>query len=260
MIEFYENNRDQTEEVMISRSRNHVFPAHFHLSFEVLLVKKGGYDITLAGKKYSVGPNSVVLIDSYEPHSYDRCHMPLCEIDDCVIDFPYSYMTAFNSMRDNQRIANPIINDAELCSELLEITDKYISAEPHILMAGVHLFFAKLFDKIEFSEVKKRDEPSLVRRILLCISDGFKGDCSRKKIAAAIGYTEEHVSRVFHRYIGTGISEYVNGVRLAYIDRLRKIGDKRPAIELIYEAGFKSQQTYYRAKKKRNGENKPCFL
>ena len=82
------------------------------------------------------------------------------------------------------------------------------------------------------------------------IKHGMPEDVRRKKIAAALGYTEEHISRVFNRYIGSSISAYLNRVRIEYIERLRRDGDKRPTIELIYESGFKSQQTYYRVKQK----------
>lgn len=249
MREFYESMRDQKTGIMISRNKDHIYPAHFHLSFEVMLVKKGGYDVTVSGKRYEISDNSVVLIDSYEIHSYDKRTSPE-GVDDCVLVFPYSYLTKFNSMRENLRIANPVIKDAGLCAELIEIADKYLVREQHVLEAGVDLFFASLFEKIEFTEAKKRDEPSLVRRILLYISENFKGDSSRRRIAAELGYTEEHISRVFNRYVGMSISEYVNGVRLSYIERLRRDGDKHPTIELIYESGFKSQQTYYRVKNK----------
>ncbi len=251
MREFYENMRDQSEGVMVSRTENHIYPPHFHLSFEVMLVRKGGYDITLAGKKQSVEPGDVVLIDSYEIHSYDKRHKSLSESDDCVLVFPYRYLNKFNSMRENLSISEPIIRDGALCSELMEIADKYLSGGNHISEAGVDLFFAMLFDKIKYTELRKKDEPSLVRRILVYISENFRSDCSRRKIASSLGYADEHISRVFNRYVGMGISEYVNGVRLEYIERLRRSGDKRPTIELIYESGFKSQQTYYRVKQRK---------
>ena len=55
---------------------------------------------------------------------------------------------------------------------------------------------------------------------------------------------------IFHTYLGKGLSEYVNELRLSYIDSLIEDGDARSITELIYDAGFGSQQTYYRERKK----------
>ncbi|MBQ8308818.1 MAG: helix-turn-helix transcriptional regulator [Clostridia bacterium] len=91
-----------------------------------------------------------------------------------------------------------------------------------------------------------------IRSILAYIQQNYRAEISRKSIARALGYTEAHISRVFHRYLGVGLAEYINGLRLAYVKKLRANGDTRTTIELIYEAGFNSQQTYYRVKGKSN--------
>ena len=89
-----------------------------------------------------------------------------------------------------------------------------------------------------------------MRRVLSYIQENFRGDVSRKRISSELGYSPEHISRVFHTYLGKGLSEYVNELRLSYIDSLIEDGDARSITELIYDAGFGSQQTYYRERKK----------
>lgn len=253
MKAFYEKQREEAEELAVQRNRYHIFPAHFHLNLEVLLLRKGSYTICLGDKRQEVGAGSVVVFDSYEIHAYEECVLPE-ERDSCVVIFPYRYLRKFNEWRKNFKIAEPILCDGALCDELLEIADKYLTGGEEIKEAAADLFLARLYERLTFAENKARDEGALVRQILSFIQENFQDDVSRKTLAHALGYTEAHISRVFHRYIGKSISEYVNGLRLAYVERLRAAGDRRTTLDLLYEAGFKSQQTYYRVQQKVKGK------
>ena len=134
----------------------------------------------------------------------------------------------------------------------MRLADELLSKEANAVVreAAIGLFLAMLGERLSFTESVTGDERVLVRKILGYIQENYRGEATRASIARALGYTEAHISRVFHRYIRTGISEYVTGLRIKYIERLRAEGDDRTTIELIYESGFKSQQTYYRVRKR----------
>ncbi len=245
MEAFYEKMREETNELNVQRNPNPIFPAHFHLNLEVLLLRKGGYTVRVGDWRQEVGAGSVVVIDSYEIHGYEDCVFKEAR-DACVVIFPYRYLQKFNEWRKNLKIAEPIICDGALCDELMQIADAYLTGSEPIKEAAADLFLARLYERLRFSENKARGDSSLVRQILSFIQENFQNDVSRKAIARELGYTEAHISRVFHRCIGKSISEYVNGLRLAYVERLRASGVKRTTLDLLYEAGFKSQQTFYR--------------
>lgn len=254
MREFYERHREENQDIRVLRNEDYSFRSHFHLNLEVLLVRRGKYHIYIGDSDHYVGDGGIAIVDSYEIHSYDPS-LASGEIDDCVVIFPYRYLRRFNELRKNLKISTPVLYDAELCSELISIAEKYMNGAIQKQEAAADLFFALLCDKMSFSEEKARAEGALARRILSYVHENFRGDISRKSISKALGYTEAHISRVFNRYIGKGISEYINELRLAYTEQQRASGDGRKTIELIYEAGFKSQQTYYRVKGKAKQEN-----
>ncbi|MBQ8583374.1 MAG: helix-turn-helix domain-containing protein [Clostridia bacterium] len=247
MNEFYEKHRDDSDSLMIRRNGSHIFPAHFHRSPEILLVNKGGYRITVSGAEYEVRGGSVAVIDSFEVHSYDA-RLSDREIDDCVIIFPYKHLSRLQSYGGKKKIKHPVIYDSELCSSLLLLADTHIKGSGLISDAAADLFFTLLDSRLEYTEAGRSGEGNLVRAILAYIQDNFKGDVSRRQISTALGYSEEHISRVFHAYLGKGLSDYVNTLRLSYIDKCLASGDGRAMTELIYEAGFCSQQTYYRSR------------
>lgn len=252
MHTFYEHNRENSD-LLVNTQNNHLFPSHFHINLEVLLLKKGTYKISVNDKTYSVSDGYIAVIDSYDIHSYDYREERADE-ESFVVLIPYAYLQKFNALRQNARIASPVICDPALCEELFAIAQRYAHTPPAVKEGAAALFLALLSQKIEYAEQRAKDESSLIRQLLTYIQTHFREDVTRGTLAATLGYAPSHISRVFHRYMQVGIAEYVNSLRLAYIDRLRADGDNRKMIELIYEAGFTSQQTYYRCRQQR--ENK----
>ncbi|MBQ7370090.1 MAG: helix-turn-helix transcriptional regulator [Clostridia bacterium] len=249
MKSFYEKYREDDGELLAFRRSPYAYPAHFHKNFEIYILRRGRIELSINEKQYEMSDGQIAVIDSYDVHAYsvgDKGN------DDCVLLIPYEYLQSFNAERRNLKIQNPIVKDETLAKEILKIVDEYVTdgREERVRIAGIGLILSVLYGKLSFTEDKVRDEVDLLRQILAYLQEHYREDVSRFKIAKELGYTETHVSRIFHRYLKMGISEYVNDLRLAYVEKLRKAGDTRTTIELLYEAGFKSQQTYYRQKKR----------
>lgn len=58
----------------------------------------------------------------------------------------------------------------------------------------------------------------------------------------------EHLSRVFKKYLGRNILEYINDLRLDKVSDMTKKGEK--ITTAIFEAGFSALASYYRNKKR----------
>ena len=255
MESFYEKRRDDYDDLAVQRNRSNTYPAHFHNSLEIFLVKHGHYEVHLNGKRYEVTDGSVLVIDSFDIHSYNDLAKNAVR-DTCVLIIPYKYLNRFWATRKDRRIAKALISDPTLCARLLSFGDEFLGEGQNeaVKRAAVELLLAMLGERLEFVESRSGDDRVLMRNILIYVQENYREDITRTSIARALGYTEAHISRVFHRYLQSGISAYINNLRLAYIAGLRADGDRRPISELIFEAGFKSQQTYYRAKARQNQE------
>jgi AraC-like DNA-binding protein len=253
MKTFYELHRDQGENLSVNPNTAHDFPAHFHASLEIFLLKKGRYELTCNGEKREVGNGSVCVIDSFQIHAYQSKE----EVgEDCVLLVPPSLLSSFYSRKDGRKIENAFLQDSALCNELLSIVNAYLLPpfSQNVKKAGVELVLALLLENLQFSNEKQKGEEGLVREILSFIHGHYQEKISRETLAKKFAYAPEHISRVFHRYVGKTLSEYINGLRLDYVEQQRRNGDKRTEIELLYEAGFQSQQTYYRQKAKRKAQ------
>ena len=248
MKAFYEEYRDEQWNISVHRKTYHCFPSHFHLNMELLIVRRGEYTVTDNDVSVKISDGEIMVFDSYNVHSYDE---QLRGEDSCVVIFPYRLLSEFNARRGNDRIVQPKIKDSALVERLLNIVDTYLVGEQseYVKETAVELMLSLLFEKLQFCKETERDEVALVRKILAYIQKHYREDATLKTLSKELGYTREHISKVFHRYVKKGLSQYVNGLRLEYIERLRAQGDTRSIVELLYEAGFKSQQTYYRFKK-----------
>ena len=249
MKSFYEKSRDD-DRALVVHSASKGFPAHYHRNLEIAIVLSGEQKILINDKWVTLTNGCLTLIDSYDIHTYEK----FLGSDDgeLVVIIPYEYMGEFNERRKHLQPISAVIIDKKLCESLAQIVREFmIDNQPeYIRKSGTALFLSVLYEGTEWTVSKTRDEASLARKILSYIYENYRKEISRTSIARALGYTEAHISRVFSKYLKTGISAYVNGLRLNYIEEQLRAGDERKIVELIYDAGFKSQQTYYRVKNK----------
>ncbi len=246
---FYEHIRETQNELVIFRNNQHNFLPHFHINVEIYILNDGEQQITCNGKTYQIQSGNVAFFDSYDIHGYIAPKTP-CK-DSCVILIPYSLLAHFRTFRQKLRLSTPIIHDKALTENLLKIIDEVLlkNNDKNIITAGVDMMLALIEQKLNYETSGQNDDVTLVKKILEFIDNNYQKDAKLSTIANNLGYTEEHLSRIFHKYLNQSIPSYVNGLRLAYVERELKKGEKKLS-EIIFDAGFNSFQTYYRNKNK----------
>jgi AraC-like DNA-binding protein len=246
--------RKNGEELLLRRDGQYLFPLHFHLDLEVVLVRKGSVRVAVNGQEYTVSDGELLVVDSYDVHGYGSNEETG---DHCVIVLPNRYLSLWNAIRKDLALKTPLVQNKSLVDELLLLTDTYLGAPMSEITrsSALQLFLSRLSEGVEFVESKGGNERTLARNILVFLQENYRGDASLKRVARELGYAQEHISRTFHRFVKKSISAYVNELRLDYIEALRRQGEDRSNAELAFEAGFNSLQTYYRALSARRKEN-----
>lgn len=244
---FYEKFREEDSSITVQRNTDHVFKAHYHVNVEVLAIKKGNYKITINGKNYILSDGDVAVIDSYDIHSYEE--NSACN-DDCVFIFPPVYTNYYTKLKNGLKSVCPIIRNEKLAEALLEIGDRIFAANTSekVISSGANLFFALISDAMQYT-TSDTDTDNLVRNVLDYVYNNYRKNIDASSVAKALGYSREHLSREFKKFTNSGIKEYINALRLDYVEYGVKRGKKLS--ELVYEAGFNSMQTYYRHKKQK---------
>lgn len=248
---FYEKSRDDKPYIILAKNRYALSLPHFHGVFEIFVVRKGNYLCSCNGKTFPICDNTVAVFDHYDFH-YCFEDKNAGNSFQYVMTIPPKYLTKFNELRKGKQFASNVIQDETLCENIISILDSYVLTEerPYETEAVIDLIFSQLYYKLEFVDEKQRlNDFDLIRKILIYIENNFKENISRQSIAKALGYTESHISRIFHQYIGHSIPHHVNSLRLDYIERAKKNDKKANITSLILESGFKSVQSYYRNKK-----------
>ena len=219
------------------------FKPHFHSNLEIFVVNKGTFTITNNGDKYCVCDGQVFINDCYDIHGYGHNE----DGDFRLIIIPVSYAKRFLNLVGDNTFKSPLITSSELTAKLTEINDRIFKTtdNENVIKAGVDLFLALILEKLELTKNKRRPQYTLIKNILDYLSRNFKNDVTLPIVAKEFGYTEAHVSRLFSKFFKCSIGVYVNNLRINYV--LEKIASGEVNVtEAIFEAGFKSVQTYYR--------------
>ena len=249
---FYETHRDEMQEIHYNRSKDHTYPSHFHRNIELFILLKGHYALTINGERYEMVDGSVAFIDCYDTHSYEK----LGEVaDDSVVIIPSAMAARFNAERSNKSPRTPLVHSPTLAQRMIRIIDDYIVDEKNeaIVASAAELLLSVLIGEMIFSDETGSGEGLLVRKILNYVGEHYRERITRDAISRTLGYSPEHISRIFHKYLSRSINDYVNSLRLEYVEYMRKQESPPTLTELIYQAGFGSEQTYYRAKRKAKG-------
>ena len=256
MRSYYEKTRDDSGEIMLQYNAEGSFPPHFHRNLEIVLAKRGSYEILINGSVCKAEGDAVIVIDSFDLHEYTkRIPDENGMLESIVVVVPYHYVRGFREIRRGRAIAEPVICDGELTDRLMALTKEYIASQTSeaIRQNAAELMLSILAERIRWVDQRTKGEVELVREILTYIHENYRSDIKRSDIARTLGYAPAHISRVFHSYLSVGIPEYVAKLRLDHVDHARQNGDSRSLSALICDAGFNSQQTYYRCKKKYMG-------
>ena len=248
---YYQILEDNIEKIDYRKGSSFKFPAHFHKKIELFILKKGEYDITLNGKNFTLKSGDIAFFDCYDIHSYAPQKTPDCV--GLVLIIPTFAISKFLNFKGGKKILNPIISNSALCDEIYNLGVNFIvptEYDDNIKSCAIELIASLLSSHLILSNQVKADETSLVQNLLRYLNSNFQSDLSLKNMSKEFGYSPEHISRIFHRYLDISLPDYANQLRLEYIENALKKDGSRKITDLIFEAGFNSIQTYYRAKRK----------
>ncbi len=251
MKPFYEKYREELNSPQSVNARKKGYPSHFHSSVEVFILLDGEYQIKINGILYDMKGGDVALISSYDVHEYVGSITE--NTKDLVILIPFSFAESFISRHKGERISRPILNGVELSKTLLSLANNYVNCKnfsEDIKRKATELFLTLIEEKCNFVKDEGKGEILLVKNMLFYIHNNYTSKIRVSDIAKDVGYSNEHVSRVFNKYIGQKIPEYVNNLRLDFIKKEIKKDRNKKITSLIFEAGFNSVQSYYRNKNK----------
>ncbi len=246
---YYEHERDNLNDLTVMGNKSFIYPAHFHQKLELFILKSGEMEVVCNGKKHLLDSGSIAFFNSYDVHAYNYQSQNL---DGFCLIIPQDYASKFVERNKNKTAKNPIIKNSDLTLEVYGLIEKYlINQQANPLSSSCVEFILSLIENSLALEKTNADKFNdlLIKKLLIYINENFKGDVTLKTISKNLGYTEGYVSKLFNKFIKKSLNDYVNELRFSEVEKLIKNTDTK-LTQAIFDAGFKSVQTYYRSKRK----------
>ena len=233
---------------------------HWHENAEFIYVLSDGFKILIDGVLYETQKGDLVFIKEYAVHSF------ICENESVKMSLgQFSLSLLLDKSPEIKPIKThiksaDIESDEVFSSELQSLFNlmKNIGAveksKPSLFAKAVFAaFYFKLMEK--FYEERQDDglkkERKEFYKIIEYINANITSEITVEKIAASLYMHRGKLSRIFSKYSGIAVNDYVNNLRIAKANELLENGASVTVAAL--ESGFQSVRTFSDVYKKKMG-------
>ena len=217
---------------------------HFHSHIEIVLIHKGSAEVSVNGIPSILQSGELMMLPSYATHQFSA---PQDTVDCTVLFVPTFLCHDFMEAIAGKQAQDLIVRDpeavrmAQIALEKLEEGDLNDIEQTGYL----HVILGTLLRHLPFEECKTPGAADLPTRLLFYINEHFREDLTVVQIARAMSYSQNYVAESFRSRFQTGISHYINTVRLNNALTLMREND-RTITDCAMESGFSSLRTFYR--------------
>ena len=247
MKSYYEPSIDIKDTIKLIKLNYFKFsPAHFHKTAEFVVCVKGSFKVSISGKMYTLKEGDFAVVNDYEVHFYDKTN----GAEGYAFLISYSIMEKFMEYAGGGRLGtllkpNDNADTAKILSEAFKRWDDF---NFYMKLGVAEYILGALKNKCGTTNTPLDKTGMLIPKILTYIQENSKSDLTLVSVAEKFSYTPQHFSVIFNRYIGISFRDYLNGVRLYKVEKL--INEGYGVCASAISEGFKSLNTFYRAKNK----------
>ncbi len=225
---------------------------HVHTFSQILYYLGGRGTMQADGRKYEIGPGSVVFLPPRCLHAFSEssARRPLC----LVLDLDWR-----GAVKQGLAVGRLSLSEAGgMRRELSELTrlSEPNSPECRLIVASVVLrLLDGLFRGLGILAGRQRETPSFVRQFDRLIRQ--EGMPQVAAVAAQMGYQPDYLNRIFKQATGQTLREYRDAF---LIERAKRLLNTRSQIrEACEELGFLDQNYFARWFKKHTGLQPRAF-
>ena len=237
---FYEGKHDVGADYFtVETGRDFSFPMHMHRCFEIILLTEGSMRVRIEQEVYTLEAGDMILIKPNRVHSLET---PLSSRHRLCIFSP-ELIAAVSPLLKRHPLTSPVVRGAPyLYHELFASMDGSAS------VGGIKGFlycvcdlFCKQLDTSREETLSGRDH--LIRDTLRYVEVNMQASCSLASVAAALGYSESYLSRVFGSTVGMSYTAYVRQVKINRACYLLK-NTNVSITDVVNQCGYASVATF----------------
>lgn len=235
----------------INHCMAHESPFHWHEKVEICQPINKPSRFLVDGKMVEAEPGDLVVIKEQAVHVF------LVDNDDTdirIIQFPFKILlhldTPVKPLKTHIKMTEieEIPQLAESLDKLFSLMDnehlvEKVSENPYMqfLTVTMYMLLMRHFaDESDFATSKK-DRKDFYG-ITAYINENFKNDINIKIIAKELYISKIHIAKLFEKYSGMGLNEYISMLRIKNANKLMIEG--MSITEAALESGFQSVRTF----------------
>jgi len=240
----YELRSDKTKYRMFDY-RLPICEPHFHNAIEIIFMTKGKVRVIIDGDSKVLEEGDALFVNSFSVHVYDPLEEDTMAY---IIVAEKNYFKTFFEISEN-KVPQVFFtfHNRELLKNLFDCYHKTQTKDQEIcIFSGIISILMAEISKTAKLIKKEIGDSSLICKLLQYIQENIKDNITLKSIAKKFGYTEAYLSRVFNKYLGESLCTYINQSRVFIADEIIKNEPNKNIIDIAFECGFNSPQTFYR--------------
>lgn len=224
------------------------YPPHMHRCYEIILLREGAMRVRIEQEAYEMEAGDMILVKPNRVHSLETVEDSRHKL--CI--FSPELIAAVSPRLKRHPLLSPVIRKApSVYRELFEQIDESAS------VGGIKGFlysvcdlFCRQLDPSREEVLSGRDH--LIRDILRYVEENVHLPCSLASVAAALGYSESYLSRIFGEAVGMPFTAYVRHVKINRACYLLK-NTNAGVTDIVTQCGFLSVATFNHSFKELTG-------
>lgn len=233
--------------IQISKKTLKDFKQHSHDFYEFEYVFEGEGICKINNKEYHIQKGDVSFVTPLDIHGYE------CNKEFKLLTIHFRVNSLSRELL--------YINTMEAC--VVKCSNALRSAFEMLAAANENEEFYELFCEkaleiivIQFLQMlnggRSKDKPNEIRRAVEYINLNFRNNIKLQTVSAYVGYSPEHFSRQFKKYLGKNFVHYLSDLRLSHAKNL--LNNREISVtQACYECGFGSLRSLNRAFKAKYG-------
>ena len=255
---------EKKEEIMVLYEA--FYPNHFHKREEFTYMVNGNMTCAINGVHYSVEKDDILFVPPWNIHSYfDSKNAERFVIT--PTDKNTSSSCLGNNLHPPFLLTNKEFNRSQIYPVLQNIYSVSSSDIPqHAKDLQLHglfiLLYGKMFQAYEhsFNKISINKQTTTLSNILNYIENNYSNRITLDDIAKNALINKFSVSKLFSHYMGVNINTYINDLRIKKFLNIYTENPDKNYTSIIFEVGFNTTSSFYRAFKKKYNVSPTEFL
>lgn len=257
---YYEKAADKDGYLKFSRRtpsgrRSRIVLPHFHNSVELYVCVSGKYCIYINGEKRIIEEGEIAFVDRLIPHAAGSVINDKPSLVYFAIASNY-YLNGIKWLEDETLTDFTEKHEGfERIVSILELASQCDENMNEEMRRGfITLLFGMLKDYCGTHQRVASKNNELIVEVMQYINEHITEKITLDTLAKRFGYEKTYFSRVFNKFLGVNLREYLNRCRISASKRMKEDNPGMTVSMIAEQCGFDSPNTYYRALKKYGDE------